>query len=66
MLNLIKKALLKNHYKTQIEADLRLNDLCQTAGEQVDGYYGQRGTGYDVLAEVDALCRRKDRLDEED
>ena len=60
MLNLIKQAMLRNKLQARLEADLRLNDLCQKAGEQVARCYGQRGTQYDVLAEVDTLCLKKE------
>jgi len=44
---------MKRHWEKQMEADKRLADLCQQRGKEVAVLYGQRGTRYDILAEVE-------------
>lgn len=50
---------MRHKLETQLKAEQELADLCQKAGTQVAIAYGQRGTHYDVLAEIESILEEK-------
>ena len=54
-MNFIQKIMLVRDYRRQLEADLRLNEMCQRAADLAVQHY--RPAPYDVLEEVDELLK---------
>jgi len=57
MFKLIGKAIMRNKLQRQLEADLRLADLCWTRARELTTLYAWRQGEYSILDEVESLCR---------